>query len=289
MEIKNIRTFLRVAEIGSFSKAAKELGYVQSTITTQIQQLESELNCNLFDRNGKKVTLSATGKEFMQYAYRIIKYESLILEHFSSSGEPEGTLSIGITEAICASQFTSVLQKFQMEYPKVTLKLQIVTTRQALDLLDKGILDLVFILDHKITSPNRVTVREYPVEILFFSSSSHPLASETEVTLDRLLQERFVLTEKGCAYRHVFESEIYARGKHLNCHAEIGYSPYIIQAVAAQNAIGLLPYVTLEDSIKMGIVSPICVKNYQIHMFIQVIYSNKRGVSPSMNAFLNEL
>ena len=289
MELKNIRTFLRVAELGNFTKAAQELGYAQSTITTQIQQLESELKCSLFDRNGKKVTLSATGKEFMQYAYQILKYESMTLEHFSSSGEPEGTLSIGIMETICASEYTYIFQNFQKKYPQVSLKLQVVTTHQALDLLDKGIFDLIFLLDNNISSPNRVTAREYPVEIFFFSSSSHPLASEKEVTLDRLLQERFILTEKGCNYRQVFESELAARGKYLNCHAEIGYTPYIIQAVTAQQAIGLLPSITLKESLEKGIISRINVKNYQIHMFIQVIYSNKRRASLPLKAFLNEL
>ena len=289
MEIKNIRTFLRVAELGSFTRAAQELGYAQSTITTQVQQLESELRCNLFDRNGKKVTLSATGREFMQYAYQILKYESMTLEHFSSSGQPEGVLNIGIMETICASEYASIFQSFQQKHPKVSLNLQIVTPYQALDLLDKGIFDLIFLLDNKISSPNRVTAREYPVEIYFFASSTHPLAKEQEVSLDRLLQERFILTEKGCTYRQVFESELAARGKYLNCHAEIGYSPYIIQAVTAQQAIGLLPSITLEDPLKKGLISRINVKKYQIHMSIQVIYSNKRRISLPLKAFLEEL
>ena len=278
MELKNIRTFLRVAELGNFTKAAQELGYAQSTITTQIQQLESELQCSLFDRNGKKVTLSATGRDFMQYAYQILKYESMALEHFSPSGGPEGILSIGLMETICASEYTSIFRNFQQKYPKVSLKMQIVTTHQALDLLD-----------NKISSPNRVTAREYPVEIYFFAASTHPLAKEKEVSLDRLLQERFILTEQGCNYRQVFESELAARGQKLNCHAEIGYTPYIIQAVRSQQAIGLLPSITLQDSLEKGLISRIHVKNYQIHMSIQVIYNSNRRISLPLKVFLDEL
>lgn len=289
MEIKNIRTFVRVAELGNFTKAAQELGYVQSTVTTQIQQLESELKCSLFDRNGKKIVLSTNGKDFLQYAYQIIKYESMTLEHFSSSGEPEGVLSIGIMETICASEYALIFQRFQKKYPKVSLKIQIVTTHQALDLLDKGMFDLIFLLDNKISSPYRVTAREYPVDIYFFAAASHPLAAEKEVSLDRLLQERFILTEKGCNYRQVFESELDARGKLLNCCMEIGYTPYIIQAVAAQQAIGLLPSITLKEPLQSHRISRINVSNYQIRMSIQIIYSNKRRISLPLNAFLDEL
>lgn len=289
MEIKNIRTFVRVAELGNFTKAAQELGYAQSTVTMQIQQLESDLKCSLFDRNGKKVVLSATGREFLQYAYQIIKYESMALEHFSLSGEPEGELTIGIMETICASEYASVFQNFQMKYPKVSLKIQIVTTHQALEFLEKGKFDLIFLLDNKISRPDMVTAREYPVDISFFCSASHPLAQEKEVSLDRLLQERFILTEKGCNYRQVFESELAARQQHLHCFTEIGYTPYIIQAVSTQQVIGLLPSITLKEPLRARRIRVINVPNYQIRMSIQVIFSNKRRISLPLKAFLDEL
>ena len=124
MEMKNIRTFVRVAELGNFTRAAHELGYAQSTVTMQIQQLEDELRVSLFARNGKRVSLSASGREFLQYAYQIIKYESMALEHFSFSGEPHGELKIGIMETICASEYANMFQDFLARHPKIQMKLQ---------------------------------------------------------------------------------------------------------------------------------------------------------------------
>lgn len=289
MEIKNIRTFVRVAELGSFTRAAQELQYAQSTVTMHIQQLETELNCTLFDRNGKRITLSAAGQDFMQYAYQILKYEALTREHFSASGEPEGVLNIGIMETIAASDYSNFFRAFQIKYPKVTLNLQIVTTHQALDLLNKGMFDLIFLLDNKITNENWVTVREDPVEIYFFSAPTHPLIREKEVSLDRLLQEPFILTEKGCNYRQVFEGDLASRGQSVICCTEIGYTPYILDAVVAQQANGLLPSITLTRALDEGRLTRIHVKNYQIHMLIQVIYSKRRRVSSVLKVFLDEL
>ena len=65
MELRNVKTFIKIAEIGNFSKAATELGYAQSTVTMQIQTLERELGVSLFERNGKSAVLSAAGKEFL--------------------------------------------------------------------------------------------------------------------------------------------------------------------------------------------------------------------------------
>ena len=68
MELRNIKSFIKVAEFENFSKAAEVLGYAQSTITLQIQQLEQELGVNLFDRIGKRVLLSEKGRAFLSYA-----------------------------------------------------------------------------------------------------------------------------------------------------------------------------------------------------------------------------
>ncbi len=70
MDIKNIETFLHVAELENFTKAAEELSYAQSTVTTQIQQLERELGFPLFDRVGKHVSLTQLGEKFRACRHR---------------------------------------------------------------------------------------------------------------------------------------------------------------------------------------------------------------------------
>ena len=75
MELRNIKSFIKVAEFENFSKAAEVLGYAQSTITLQIQQLEQELGVNLFDRIGKRVLLSEKGRAFLSYANDMVQLE----------------------------------------------------------------------------------------------------------------------------------------------------------------------------------------------------------------------
>lgn len=289
MEIRNIRSFIKVTELGSITKAAIHLGYAQSTITLQIRQLEDELGVDLFNRNGKKLTLSDNGKEFLQYAYQIIKYESKALNHFTITNEPKGSLNIGVMETVCSSNYSNYFHNFSAVHPSVSLNIQIVTTHQALENLDNGTFDVIFLLDNKIHRPDLVTVRAYPIDISFFCSSSHPLAKENVVYLDRLLQEPFILTEKGCNYRNVFETDIAMRNLSLNCKTEIGYTQYIIDAVGGQLGIGLLPAFTLQDALDEGKISLIKMADYQIHMYVQVIYSNKRPIAPPLYAFLNTL
>ena len=71
MEIRNLMSFIHVAELNSFTKAAERLGYSQSTISFQIKQLENELGCLLFDRINHSISLTDKGKELLEYAQQV--------------------------------------------------------------------------------------------------------------------------------------------------------------------------------------------------------------------------
>lgn len=103
MELRNIKSFIKVAEFENFSKAAEVLGYAQSTITLQIQQLEQELGVNLFDRIGKRVLLSEKGRAFLSYANDMVQLEAEAIETVSENTTPTGTLRIGTIESIASS------------------------------------------------------------------------------------------------------------------------------------------------------------------------------------------
>ena len=72
MELRNLITFTHVAELGSFTKAAEQLGYSQSTVSFQIKQLEDELGCLLFERINHTITLTEKGRELVSYAHQIL-------------------------------------------------------------------------------------------------------------------------------------------------------------------------------------------------------------------------
>ena len=71
MDIRNLTTFVHVAELGNFSRAAERLGYSQPTISVQIRQLEQELGFRLFDRIGHSVRLTDKGRDVLSYAQQV--------------------------------------------------------------------------------------------------------------------------------------------------------------------------------------------------------------------------
>ena len=288
MELKNIKTFIKVAEQNSFSKAAADLGYAQSTISMQIQQLEEELNVPLFERCGKNVSLSAPGEAFLPYAYQMIKYELMAKEYFQDTSQPQGHLKIGIMESICASPYIEKIYQFMQRYPKISVKFQVATTYEAIDLLERGKLDLILLLDHLTSRPGWETACTLSEQICFFCSSSHPFSAKEELSLDELLSERFLFVEEGCNYRHAFEQYLAQHGKSVPCYLEIGHTRFLIDAVIRHLGISLLPYCTLQSDLEAGRISLIHLKDYDLNMYIQVIYNRNRWVSPALRHFILE-
>lgn len=287
MEIRNIKTFLKVAEMGNFSRAAQDLGYAQSTVTMQIQALERELQVTLFERNGKQITLSSAGEEFRGFAYEIIKQEEMALEYFTNEEEPQGQIKIGVMETMCASKYAELFRAYMKRYPKVRLITAVATTLQCMDMLEKGKLDAILTVDEKLNRPNWKTAHELETEICFFCSCDHSFASRETVTMDELIRERFIQIEEGCNYRQAFEAYLAQQGKTIVNVQEVGYTSMIIDCVADNIGVSLLPKFTLEDALREGRIALITVEGYSITMLMQVIYSKNRWATPALRAFLD--
>lgn len=285
MELKNVKTFIKVAELQNFSKAAAELGYAQSTVTMQIKALEDELTVTLFERNGKRIRLSKAGEEFLQYAYMIQRSEAMALDHFSREGEPHGSLVVGVMETICASQYGDLFIQYMKKYPKVRLKTVVATTLEAMEGLDKGQLDLIITVDRLLKRQNWKTTHIMPTEICFFCSARHPFANRQDVPLEELTRETFLLIEEGCNYREAFERYVEEHNMHLNHVMELGYSRMIIDGVVEDLGVSLLPKFDLEGALRSKQIALFTVQDYSNQMMMQVIHNKNRWVTPAMSAF----
>ena len=100
MELRNINTFLHVAELHSFSRAARELDYSQSAVSSQIAQLEEELAVPLFDRVGKTVRLTDAGQTFLRYARTLLTTAQQAKAALQPAPEASGTLRVAIADSL---------------------------------------------------------------------------------------------------------------------------------------------------------------------------------------------
>ena len=121
MEIRNIITFVRIAELQNFSKAAEQLGYSQSAVTMQIKQLEAELNTQLFERIGKRIKLTQAGSRLLPYALAVLDAVRQAEDITREPGNLTGKLRIGTAESLLISVLPPIIIEFSRLCPHVEL------------------------------------------------------------------------------------------------------------------------------------------------------------------------
>ena len=121
MNTKSLVTFKTILEVGSFQKAADKLGYTQSTVTFQIKQLEEELALKLFEKIGRRMELTQTGKDIMPYIDMILQGAQQISNYGKSLSEISGSLKLAIPDSILIYNMQPFMQAFTHEAPNVQL------------------------------------------------------------------------------------------------------------------------------------------------------------------------
>src|SRR5258708_269564 len=154
MELRQLATFRMVATTLSFTQAASALGYVQSSVTAQIQALEADLGVPLFDRLGKRIVLTDAGSRLLRYAEKILALAEEARSVVAGDDEPTGSLTISAPESLCTYRLPAILGLFRERYPRVQLLFRPSPSADMRRRVGEGLLDLAFVLEEPIQSGN---------------------------------------------------------------------------------------------------------------------------------------
>ena len=220
MEIRQLETFVHVAQLQSFSRAAEVLGYTQSAITVQIRLLENELETRLFDRTGKRVLLTPSGKEFLEHASRILYDVNKAKKSMNDDAELKNPLHIGTIESLCTAKLPAVLSKFREFHPKVNMQVTIDTPEQLIRMMEHNGLDLIYILDSPRWDQIWVKGMEKAEPVVFVASADSEFAGKT-LKMENILEEPFFLTEKNANYRQALDQQLALKKQALSPVLEI--------------------------------------------------------------------
>lgn len=287
MEIRNLVSFKKICELNSFTKAANELGYSQSTVTMQIKQLESELQINLFDRIGKTIQLTNEGRSFLTYANEIILIADNAKLAMNKNTALKGELRIGLLESVCTAFLPQILSEFHTTFPEVNTIIKIGTYSELAAMLNTNTIDLLWTFDIPIESKDWNKVFYYENDIAIIASHKNPLAMLDIVQLSDLVSKPFIFTEQNCSYRNIFESKLNSLGLQPNVFLEIGNTEIIKKFTASDLGISILPQFTLTDELKNNTLVCLNVPDFQLTMQGQLFVHKNKWITRSINEFIN--
>lgn len=225
MEMRWLRAFVAVSEELHFGRAARRLGMAQSPLSQMIRKLENDIDAPLFERNTRTVALTAAGRAFAPHAYRILEE----LDHarraaHASRGAVYGVVAIGFTGALNSLSLTPLTRAVRQRYPDVTLRLQgRVMTRDAVDQLEQGSLDLAFVgLPLASARLSSRLIRVEPLGAVL--PADHPLAGAPELDLADLSREGFVTTPAAAGST--------LQEQTLRACVNAGFRPRVVQEIS---------------------------------------------------------
>ncbi|MDU2066481.1 MAG: LysR family transcriptional regulator, partial [Sporomusaceae bacterium] len=205
MEFRQLHAFLTVAKTANFSHAAEVLGYAQSTITTQIQLLERELDTKLFDRLGKQVVLTDQGNCFYPYAQQVVSLAAEAKAALASSRVVSGKITIGVPESLCATRLPKVLQEYGQRYPQVKMVLKMGSYTDFTYMLKNNYIDVALFFQREQTHLSLITDTLLPEPIVAVAANHHSFASRKGLRAVDLTGQTIILAEPGCSYRIILE------------------------------------------------------------------------------------
>ena len=287
MEQRTIDTFLKVAAIQNFSKAARQLGYSQSAVTVQIQKLEKELDVQLFERIGKRVFLTEKGEEFIPYANEIMKASQAALEFCREDKMPRGTLRIGGVDSVCTALLPGLLPEFYRLCPEVEVIIKSGTTNDMIDLAESNALDLVLTLDEKIYRPELACRAEREEEVIFVTLAGGKYDRSCRIPLDTLCREPFILTETGAAYRYELERMLAQRETEIRPVLEIGNTETIINLLKRGMGISFLPRFTVRKELEEGTLRQLRTDLPGVTMYHQLLLHKRKWITRPMQIFMD--
>lgn len=288
MEIRNIVTFIRVAELKSFTKAATLLGYSQAAITVQIKQLEQELGTQLFDRVGKTVKLTVSGEKFMPYASALLKASDDAANFMHKDEGVSGILRVGASSSFSASIMPIVFREFHKLYPNVRI---VVKTSDLVDVMYEQLrqneVDLMFVLEKKGAYQDCNSLLEQDEHIVLVASANNPIAKEKNVTIDRIMKEPFISTSSEASYCYYHEQELAALGYKLKPVMEIGSTSGIVNIVADSDCVAILPRFVAEAPVNEGKLAIIDSYPVKFELCTQMLCYRNKWINPQMQAFID--
>lgn len=281
MEFKNVKTFIYVAELGSFSRAAERLGFSQSTVSFQIKALEEELNVRLFERIHHTVKLTEEGREVLRYAHQMDKLTEELQNTLRQEGEPTGHVRLAMADSLCMLLGDS-LHRFHGEHPGISLQIITAGTGEMFRLLDHNEVDVVFTLDHHIFNPRYVSVKEERVGVHFAARPGHPLTQRERVSVSELPAYPFLLTEQGMSYRRLLDEELSTRSLALAPILEMGSTQTICRLTEQGAGVSFLPDYVTEQSVREGRLARFSVEEFDIAVWKQMFCHRDKWMSPQL-------
>lgn len=243
MEMHQLLYFRMIAQTKNYRQAAERLHVSQPALTKAMQKLEAELTVPLFIRTGRTIDLSVYGQAFLPYVTQSLQLLTAGKEQLQMMQNPtQGKIRLAFLQSLGTTLLPTIMRGFRAHYPHIAFDLVQCSSKEALDLLNEGQIDLCLITNfsHSFDADNWVPIKRE--QLYVYCAQHHPLASYQSLPLEALKTYDFVC----------FKEQLMMQQQILKWCRQAGFTPNIVfegtdvptiaGLISANLGIGILPY-----------------------------------------------
>jgi LysR family nitrogen assimilation transcriptional regulator len=299
MNLKQLEYFVQVAELGSFSKAALVLDIAQPALSRQVRGLETELRENLFQRNGRGVTLTDAGRRLFEHGVAILRMVAHAREDLvASRDEPLGRVTVGLPPSIGRQLTLALIDRFRRQFPAARLAVVEGLSTHIVEWITSGRVDVGLAYNPQTQAGLDITpLLEEPLELVSFAAKGRrSRGSAAPIAMKELSGYPLIVPERAHAMRRLLENQAALAGIKLQIAWEVSSIPSIIDLVCAGHGHAVLTATGVAASARAGeLVSRKLLQPTPLSVLCLVSSSHKRPTTlarrtlPLLAALVREL
>lgn len=286
MDTRQLASFVAVAQRLSFTRAAAELSFAQSTVTAHVKSLERDLGVSLFYRTPGRIRLTDAGNRLLPYATRILELAESAREVAGIHSEPVGALVVGTLESLTSYRLLPVVEYLHLRYPRVRIAMRPSVCAETCEAVVDTTYDCGFLIDVSTSFRGLESKVLCEEPLVIVGAPDHRLAGKPDLADDDLRVERLIETEPGCAYREQLEHVLATGSGEPPPVLELGSIDAIKRSVATGLGIALLPRVTVAEELARGELLRLDWTP-PFRVYTQVVWRAERTGSPALAALLD--
>lgn len=292
MDLRRLEIFVKVVDLGSFSRAADALSLTQPTVSEHLRALEDEVGLRLVDRLAHGAVATRGGRLLLGYARRMLALAAeaqQALDQFQ--GRVSGELVVGGSTIPGEYVLPALVGRFKEKHRDISLTLLIGSTRAVSQWVEEGRVE-VAVVGARPTERTLVARELMGDELVVVVAAEHPWATRRSVTLAELAREPLIVRERGSGSREALERALAQHDLDLTRFAiagEIGSTQAIKQAVRARVGVALISRRAVEDECDAGLIRCVRVKDLRVARAFYLVTHRDRTRSPLARAFVEFL
>jgi len=286
MDFDQLETFLAVARLSSFSRAAEKRFRTQPAISSQIRALEEEVGARLLDRSGGKVSITSAGKIFQKYAEETLEARKATLTAIAEAERvPRGEIIVGANEGTCLHILPEVFAEFKRQYPDVAVNIKRSDYGKILESVIDNSVDFG-VVSLPINDPRLTVVLIHRDELVLIAPPHHPLARMKSTAIADAAKFPLVMPKAGHT-RDALEALFHDRRLKPRYAMELDSSELLKRFVAADVGVGFIARSHAQEDVRANVLAAVPISDAQIRRDLALVFRKDKALSRAALAFID--